>query len=87
MWDLAALTPLLRPRTRVKPTSTARRRTIRFDAPLVTASFHPRNSNVILATLACNEAVLVDLRPGGGQFVLADVMDGDEEEDEPAKRK
>nr|GAT47739.1 predicted protein [Mycena chlorophos] len=36
--------------------------TIRFDAPVVSASFHPRNSRIILALLATGEAFVVDRR-------------------------
>ena len=38
-----------------------RRNCIRFDAPVLSASLHPRNSKLVLAILQ-NEAVLVDLR-------------------------
>nr|ODN95981.1 compass component swd1 [Cryptococcus depauperatus CBS 7855] len=46
--------------------------TLRFDAPLTSASFHPRNSRIILAVLSCGEVILVDLRKGGGRFTLVD---------------
>lgn len=36
--------------------------TLRFDAPVADAVFHPRTSKIVLVTLACNEVVLVDLR-------------------------
>ncbi|KAJ7367904.1 WD40-repeat-containing domain protein [Mycena albidolilacea] len=36
--------------------------TLRFDAPVVSASFHPRNSRIILALMTTGEAYLVDQR-------------------------
>ncbi|KNZ73663.1 Retinoblastoma-binding protein 5, partial [Termitomyces sp. J132] len=36
--------------------------TIRFDGPVVSASFHPRNSNIVLALLGSGEAYVEDLR-------------------------
>ncbi|KAH7931415.1 WD40 repeat-like protein [Leucogyrophana mollusca] len=51
IWDLAS------------PTDPPQRHaTIRFDAPVVSASFHPRNSRIILALLGTGEAYIVDLR-------------------------
>lgn len=48
-----------------------RKSTVRFDAPVIDAVFHPRNSKIILATLSTQEAVLVDLRQGSsGRWVL-----------------
>ena len=84
IWDLSFLpNPLLRPSGPVgkgcASASTQRVRTIRFDAPVASASFHPRNHKIILATLACNELVLVDLREGGGKWVLEDVMEGEKQ--------
>lgn len=72
--------PLLSPTSPLANTSSVglRHRTLRFDAPVATAFFHPRNSKIILATLTTNEVVLVDLRRGE-QHVLTDV----EEEPEP----
>lgn len=72
--------PLLNPTSPLANTSSAglRHRTLRFDAPVATAYFHPRNSKIVLATLTTNEVVLVDLRRGE-QYVLKDV----EEEPEP----
>ncbi|BEJ15053.1 hypothetical protein CspHIS471_0408200 [Cutaneotrichosporon sp. HIS471] len=88
VWDLAALSPLLRPLVRA---AWPRSRTLRFDAPLSTGAFHPRNAGLILVTLTCNEVVLVDLRgygpsEAGRRWVLVDAMEGDEEE-EGAKKK
>ncbi|KAJ7179564.1 COMPASS complex protein [Mycena filopes] len=36
--------------------------TLRFDAPVVSASFHPRNSRIILTLMSTGEAYLVDQR-------------------------
>ncbi|KAF8629362.1 hypothetical protein AX15_003493 [Amanita polypyramis BW_CC] len=36
--------------------------TVRFDAPVVSASFHPRNSNIILTLLSTGEVYVTDLR-------------------------
>lgn len=56
-----------------------RHATIRFDAPVMTASFHPRNSHIILALLSTGEAYVVDLRSSHrGRFELG----GGEEDDE-----
>ncbi|CAE6539861.1 unnamed protein product [Rhizoctonia solani] len=35
---------------------------VRFDAPVLQASFHPRNSKVLLVTLQSQQTILVDLR-------------------------
>ncbi|ORY31243.1 WD40-repeat-containing domain protein [Naematelia encephala] len=82
IWDLSVLSnPYLNPSTpihNIASTSSSRLSTIRFDAPVATAEFHPRNSKIILATLTCNEVVLVDLRAGGGGMtVLEDVEVGE----------
>ncbi|KAN0097836.1 WD40-repeat-containing domain protein [Tylopilus felleus] len=56
-----------------------RHATIRFDAPVVAASFHPRNSCIILALLSTGEAYIVDLRSSHrGRFELCDEDEGDE---------
>lgn len=82
VWDLAVVSPLVRPYTPAGSATVARAKTIRFDAPLVTAAFHPRNASIILATLTCNEVVLVDLRGGKRRDdVLMDVMDGEGDEE------
>ncbi|ORX40967.1 WD40-repeat-containing domain protein [Kockovaella imperatae] len=86
VWDLSIMdNPALSPRTPLdSPHSSSsvsviapstRSRTIRFDAPVAMAEFHPRNSKIILATLTCNEVVLVDLRPGGGMSIVEDAVD------------
>ncbi|WVQ95571.1 hypothetical protein IAU59_002668 [Kwoniella sp. CBS 9459] len=59
----------------------ARAHTIRFDAPVASAVFHPRNSKIVLATLTCGEVVLVDLRDGS-KTVLKDEVEGDEGDQE-----
>ena len=42
-----------------------RRETIRFDTPVTSAVFHPRNSKILVVTLQNSaEAVIVDLRAG-----------------------
>ncbi|KAL4075626.1 WD40 repeat-like protein [Scleroderma citrinum] len=68
IWDLAS------------PSDPPRRHaTIRFDAPVVTASFHPRNSRIILALLSTGEAYIVDLRSTHrGRFELGGEDEGDE---------
>ncbi|WVR08664.1 hypothetical protein IAU60_005722 [Kwoniella sp. DSM 27419] len=92
IWDLSVLThPSLSPYTPAsastsRPSSSSPRlHTIRFDAPVATAVFHPRNSKIVLATLTCGEVVLVDLRDGG-RHVLEDVVLG-EDVDEGEGRK
>lgn len=67
--------------------STARVHTIRFEAPVSTAMFHPRNSKIVLAVLTCNEVVLVDLRQGGGKSIIEDVVQDEEGDDNVAERK
>ncbi|KAK1923259.1 WD40-repeat-containing domain protein [Papiliotrema laurentii] len=51
----------------------ARRHTIRLDAPVSDAQFHPRNAGILLVSLGVNEVYLVDLRPGGGKNRVEDV--------------
>ncbi len=90
IWDLAVLShPIFQPSTPAASSSSSspRLHTIRFDAPVASAHFHPRNSKIVLATLTCNEVVLVDFREGGGRTVLEDVsadegmeVDGEERE-------
>ncbi|KAH0839567.1 WD40-repeat-containing domain protein [Lanmaoa asiatica] len=56
-----------------------RHATIRFDAPVVAANFHPRNSRIILALLSTGEAYIVDSRSTHrGRFELCDEDEGDE---------
>jgi COMPASS component SWD1 len=96
IWDLAVVSPLLRARTpaaeSARARASARARTIRFDAPVTAAAFHPRNARIVLASMACAEVVLVDLRSGGNgeHYVLRDMMAGEGEEEgagEGAPRK
>ncbi|WWC65240.1 uncharacterized protein I303_107857 [Kwoniella dejecticola CBS 10117] len=97
IWDLSILShPYLQPKTPAtssssssssRPSSSsARSHTIRFDAPVSTAVFHPRNSKIILATLTCGEVVLVDLR-NGSRHTLEDVVEGEEAPDDIQSRK
>ncbi|KIL67355.1 hypothetical protein M378DRAFT_9570 [Amanita muscaria Koide BX008] len=56
--------------------------TVRFDAPVVSASFHPRNSNIILALLSTGEVYITDLRKEHRSRVeLCEVQGGVEHED------
>lgn len=56
-----------------------RHTTIRFDAPVIAASFHPRNSRIVLALLSTGEPYIVDLRSSHrGRFELGGEDDGDE---------
>ncbi|WWD20760.1 hypothetical protein CI109_105237 [Kwoniella shandongensis] len=90
IWDLSILShPLLNPQTpsssssssKLPSSSSPRKCTIRFDAPLLGASFHPRNSKIVLAVLSIGEVVLVDLRKeGGGRWKLEDVVEGEEDQ-------
>ncbi|WVQ85970.1 hypothetical protein IAT38_008138 [Cryptococcus sp. DSM 104549] len=91
IWDLSSLSPsLLNPKTPLSArrrsrsneasTSSPRRHTLRFDSPLVSASFHPRNSQIVLTVLSVGEVVLVDLRKGGGRYKLEDVAEGGQDE-------
>lgn len=48
-----------------------RRNTIRFDAPVTSAQFHPINSKLVVVTLQSQEeAIFVDLRSQGGRWEL-----------------
>ena len=79
IWDLSVLNhPELNPQIPIQSASTARVQALRFDAPVASAEFHPRNSRIVLATLTCNEVMLVDLRVGGGKVVLEDTVEGDD---------
>ncbi|KAI0047292.1 WD40 repeat-like protein [Auriscalpium vulgare] len=58
-----------------------RRATIRFDAPVASASFHPRNSQIILVLLSPGDAYLVDLRKKHrGRVELEEVQYASDEE-------
>ncbi|KDQ65048.1 hypothetical protein JAAARDRAFT_64839 [Jaapia argillacea MUCL 33604] len=69
IWDLASdFVPL------------QRRTTIRFDAPVASASFHPRNCQVVLVLLATGDAYLVDLRKEQrGRYELCEAEESDDE--------
>ncbi|KAF6762420.1 COMPASS complex protein [Ephemerocybe angulata] len=52
--------------------------TLRFDTPVVSASFHPRNSRIILALLQTGEAYLCDTRKESkSRTQLKEVVDGE----------
>ncbi|KAF7301216.1 WD-REPEATS-REGION domain-containing protein [Mycena indigotica] len=58
-----------------------RHSTLRFDAPVVSASFHPRNSQIILALLTTGEAFIVDQRKAHRSRVeLCEMLDESDEE-------
>ncbi|WVF68011.1 hypothetical protein IAT40_002773 [Kwoniella sp. CBS 6097] len=81
-------TPLSGPTT--SSGASARAHTIRFDAPVASAVFHPRNSKIVLATLTCGEVVLVDLRDGSkSKSVLQDEVEGEEgnQEEGPSRKR
>lgn len=60
-----------------------RHTTLRFDAPVITAYFHPRNSQIILVLLGSGEAYLVDLRKEHrGQVELCEVQEESDDEGE-----
>lgn len=79
VWDLSVLpnsiiqptTPLNQAKSKVG-SSTARVHTIRFDAPVSSVQFHPRNAKILLVNLSVNEVILVDLRVGGGKSRIED---------------
>ena len=68
---------------RAAGSSTARLATIRLDAPVSDVQFHPRNSKILLITLAVGEVLLVDLREGGGKTKLEDVGEVADPEEDP----
>ncbi|CAL1702037.1 unnamed protein product [Somion occarium] len=69
IWDLASDTD---PPRRVA--------TVRFDAPIASASFHPRNSQILLVLLSVGEAYIVDLRKEHrGRTELCEPDDADED--------
>ncbi|POY74570.1 hypothetical protein BMF94_2331, partial [Rhodotorula taiwanensis] len=61
-----------------------RKHTIRFDAPITSASLHPRNSKLVVVTLhGQTQPVFVDLREdGGGRWELEPPPDEDEMEED-----
>jgi COMPASS component SWD1 len=54
--------------------------TLRFDAPVLNAQFHPKNSRIVLATTS-GGLVLVDLRKAGGKWVLVPQVEDEDERD------
>ncbi|KAL4241320.1 Retinoblastoma-binding protein 5/Swd1 [Abortiporus biennis] len=79
VWDLASETD---PPKKVT--------TIRFDAPVASASFHPRNSKIILVLLSVGEAYIVDLRKEHrGRTELCEVQEdeSDEENHTPSNKQ
>ncbi|KDQ28785.1 hypothetical protein PLEOSDRAFT_1111940 [Pleurotus ostreatus PC15] len=73
IWDLAS--PFDPPQ---------RHTTIRFDAPVVSASFHPRNSNIVLALLSTGDAFVADLRKEHrSRMELCEVYDEADESTKP----
>lgn len=65
IWDLASDTD---PPRRVT--------TVRFDAPVASAAFHPRNSQILLVLLSIGEAYIVDLRKEQrGRFELFEPLE------------
>ncbi|TFK74390.1 COMPASS complex protein [Pluteus cervinus] len=64
-----------------------RHKTIRFDAPVMHASFHPRNSQIVLVLMSTGEAYLVDLRKEHHSRVeLCEALDEGEDEAQAAGR-
>ncbi|KAI0662892.1 WD40 repeat-like protein [Cubamyces menziesii] len=58
-----------------------RQATIRFDVPVVSASFHPRNCKIVLVLLSSGEAYIVDLRKEyRGRYELCEVQDESDDE-------
>ena len=65
-----------------------RHATVRFDAPVLAAYFHPRNSKIILAVLQTGEAYVADLRKESrSQTELFDVQDESEDEGQQSSGK
>ncbi|KII96041.1 hypothetical protein PLICRDRAFT_35009 [Plicaturopsis crispa FD-325 SS-3] len=64
-----------------------RHATVRFDAPVVSASFHPRNSRILLVLLGTGEAYIVDLRKETrGRVELVEMLDEDDEDENASTR-
>lgn len=72
VWDLASETDPPR-----------RHATVRFDAPIASAWFHPRNSQIMLVLLASGDAYVVDLRKS--QRSRVELCEPQEDEDEEAQ--
>ncbi|EMD40979.1 hypothetical protein CERSUDRAFT_121584 [Gelatoporia subvermispora B] len=55
--------------------------TIRFDSPVASASFHPRNSKILLVLLSVGESYIVDLRKEHrGRYELVETQEESDEE-------
>ncbi|GAA5975983.1 hypothetical protein JCM11641_002858 [Rhodosporidiobolus odoratus] len=76
IWDLAA--------SAADTVEGERRWTVRFDAPITSATLHPKNSKMLVVTLhGQTQPVFVDLRDEtGGRWELETPPDEEEEEDE-----
>ncbi|PIL36651.1 hypothetical protein GSI_00340 [Ganoderma sinense ZZ0214-1] len=58
-----------------------RRSTIRFDVPVISAYFHPKNSKIILVLLSSGEVYIVDQRREyKGRYELIEVLDESDDE-------
>ncbi|KAL7414747.1 WD40-repeat-containing domain protein, partial [Mrakia frigida] len=58
-----------------------RKETLRFEAPVLEACFHPHNSQIVLATLSTNQAFLIDLRPSStARHEIFDVFTPEEQQ-------
>ncbi|EEB91812.1 hypothetical protein MPER_09771, partial [Moniliophthora perniciosa FA553] len=65
-----------------------RHATIRCDAPVSSAFFHPKNSQIILALTATGEVYLQDLRPSSrGRFELTEPEEEEEDEEGNTSRR
>ncbi|KAF8966453.1 WD40-repeat-containing domain protein [Flammula alnicola] len=64
-----------------------RHSSIRFDAPVVSASFHPKNSQIVLVLLATGEAYVCDMRKKHRSRIelLETILDEGEDEDAPMR--
>lgn len=76
IWDLAAVCD-----------PPQRYATVRFDAPVVSASFHPKNSQIILVLLATGEAYVCDTRKQHRSRIelLETIIDDGEDEEGPIR--
>lgn len=64
-----------------------RHATVRFDAPVLAAYFHPRNSKLILAVLQTGEAYIADLRKDSrSQMELSDSQEESEDEEQQSSK-
>ncbi|KZT20675.1 WD40 repeat-like protein [Neolentinus lepideus HHB14362 ss-1] len=72
VWDLASETD-----------PPKRHATVRFDAPVASAYFHPRNSQILLVLLATGDAYVVDLRKS--QRSRVELCEPQEDDDDEAQ--